>query len=85
MASEVKLDGRRRHVMHLGELCVVVRFTRECSGCFEGGDYMGMAHLYPYDKKARCYVGAGCEECGYTGKRRQEDVVPASVFYRSAA
>lgn len=45
--------------------------TMECSGCFEWGEYGGMAHLYPYDNKANCHVGNGCEECGYTGKRRR--------------
>jgi hypothetical protein len=51
-------------------------YTDSCSGCFEGGDYMGLAHNYPYDQKARCHVGAGCSECGYTGKRRHDFWMP---------
>lgn len=47
-------------------------FTKECSGCFEPGEYSGLTYLYPYDSKAKCYVGAGCAECGYTGKRRHK-------------
>lgn len=47
-----------------------VAYTASCTGCFEGGDYMGLAHNYPYDAKAQCYVGMGCQECGYSGKRR---------------
>lgn len=54
----------------------VVRWTASCSGCFESGDYIGNAHNYPYDEKARCHIGAGCDECGYTGKRRNEYWVP---------
>lgn len=45
-------------------------YVAPCTGCYEGGENDGMAHLYPYDEKAECRVGAGCEECGYTGKRR---------------
>jgi len=52
------------------------KFTTSCSGCFEAGENMGRAGDYPYDSRACCYVGAGCAECGYTGKRRQEHWVP---------
>jgi len=37
---------------------------------------MGLAHLYEYDVKRHCYVGAGCEECGYSGKRVERFFVP---------
>ncbi len=37
---------------------------------------MGLAHNYPYDTKANCYVGMGCKECGYTGKRRHVMHIP---------
>jgi hypothetical protein len=37
---------------------------------------MGLAHHYPYDARANCYVGAGCHECGYRGKRRLEAFFP---------
>ncbi|HSH44626.1 MAG TPA: hypothetical protein VK966_02150 [Longimicrobiales bacterium] len=47
-----------------------------CFGCFESGEYMGMANNYPWDEKAGCHVGAGCDECGYTGKRRWTWFVP---------
>lgn len=50
-------------------------YTHSCSGCFEGGEYMGLAHNYPYDTKANCHIGSGCEECGYTGKRREKILV----------
>ncbi len=35
--------------------------------CGEAGENL---HNYPIDPKAGCHVGAGCHECGYTGKRR---------------
>jgi hypothetical protein len=57
-----------------------VRFTTHCSGCTELGENMGDAHLYPYDAKSRCYVGMGCHECGYTGKRRRIELVPDHVL-----
>lgn len=43
--------------------------TRSCSGCLNSVDGHPDGE-YPWDAKAGCYVGAGCHECGYTGKRR---------------
>ncbi len=54
----------------------VARWTVSCSGCFETGDYGSGAHLYPFDEKARCHIGAGCSECGYTGKRVHRQWIP---------
>ncbi len=76
-----KIDRRRKHVEVDGVTHVVTYHTESCTGCFEGGDYMGMAHHYPYDDKAKCYVGGGCHECGYTGKRRNPYFTPAAIFY----
>jgi len=45
-------------------------WTTSCSGCFEGGEYMGLAHHYKYDNKRKCHIGSGCRECGHTGKRK---------------
>lgn len=44
--------------------------TQECTGCCELGENGQGAENYPWDEKAQCYVGMGCHECGYTGKRR---------------
>lgn len=52
------------------------KWTQSCSGCFEGGEYGGLAHNYRYDNKAQCHIGMGCGECGYTGKRRVEMYLP---------
>lgn len=65
-----RLDHRRIYAIIDGELCQNAEYTDSCSGCFEAGEYMGNAHNYGYDEKRQCYVGSGCEECGYTGKRR---------------
>lgn len=70
------IDKRRSYALINGQVCKLVRFTQSCSGCFEGGECMGNAHNYPYDQKARCHIGSGCHECGYTGKRVNESWVP---------
>jgi hypothetical protein len=46
--------------------------VNSCSGCCEGGEYGSNLHNYEYDKRRHCHIGAGCFECGYTGKRRSE-------------
>lgn len=55
-----RLDRRRRYAtdgMHLLELS---RWTEKCFGCAcDCGDGYGCSHL-----------AVGCQECGYTGKRR---------------
>lgn len=66
--AEKRLDRRRNYAVIEGQLCSLVRWTDACSGCFEFGEYGGLAHLYGYDKKRGCHVGAGCDECGYTGR-----------------
>jgi hypothetical protein len=70
-------EGARRRVALLnGKDGYVVRWTESCSGCLESGECGGNEHSYPYDNKAQCRVGAGCDECGHTGKRRREWWVP---------
>jgi hypothetical protein len=71
-----KLDGRRKYAttddgkpdeMTGATLFEIGRWTRSCSGCSCDGEY-------PCDC---CQErGAGCHECGYTGKRREEMWVP---------
>ena len=58
-----------------GKPHVYVQFTESCSGCtnYIDGQLDGD---YPYDAKAHCHVGAGCPECGYTGKRRNRMWIP---------
>ncbi len=53
----------------------LVRWTQSCSGCFETEDGHPVGD-YPFDEKAKCHLGAGCEECGYHGKVRNEHWVP---------
>lgn len=65
---ENHLGGRSLVVVVDGEEGYVIRYTRSCSGCDETGEYTG-----PSER------GSGCEECGYTGKRRSEEWVPFDV------
>lgn len=85
-----RLDRRRKYAIGpdwdggrivLLELCT---WTTSCSGCFEGGECMGLAHHYPYDTKRQCHVGAGCAECGYSGKVRQAMWLPTLRAYLEA-
>jgi hypothetical protein len=50
----------------------IASWTTSCSGCYE------MGQDAPYDDKAHCFLGMGCDECGYTGKRRQSYWFPLS-------
>ena len=51
------------------EFGIMAYFTQPCSGCFEAEDGYPIGE-YPWDEKSHCYIGSGCSECGYTGKRR---------------
>jgi hypothetical protein len=71
-------DGKRtRHkvVLHHGFEGFVVRWTDSCSGCYETEDGHPVGE-YDYDPKHNCAIGAGCEECGYTGKSRRAEWIP---------
>lgn len=73
-----RLDRRRKYFKPKGlapqETAIFVQstYTHTCSGCCEPGDY----GLYTTDPEHNCSVGSGCEECGYTGKRRTSTVTP---------
>jgi len=54
-------------------------WTESCTGCRETEDGQNVGD-YPWDSKAGCYIGAGCDECGYTGKRRSGLHVPAKIL-----
>jgi len=81
MSARYRADqagARRRVVLQDGVEGFHLTFTRECRGCCELGEYAGLAHRYDFDAKASCYIGSGCHECGYTGKRRDVLWVPFS-------
>ncbi|WP_454917325.1 hypothetical protein [Xanthobacter sediminis] len=61
------LDRRRVYAVIDGEVCDLVTWSAPCSGCCEG--------LWLSDA-AR---GAGCRECGFTGRRRRAQFVPARL------
>lgn len=54
-------------------------WTVSCAGCRETEDGHNVGE-YPWDDKAKCYIGAGCDECGYTGKRRDGSYFPSTVL-----
>jgi len=63
-------DGKRVRVVHfLGFEGYMTRWTSHCSGCTEVPE---MTH--PPDR------GIGCDECGYTGRRRNDFFVPFGSF-----
>ena len=69
-------EGKRyRVVLNEGHEGFVTRWTESCTGCFEFNEGWGLEH-YEYDAKHKCRIGAGCSECGYTGKRRASFWVP---------
>jgi len=71
-----RVDRRRKYARDGKQLLESCHYTTACSGCFEAGEYGGLAHRYAWDEKAQCRIGFGCEECGYTGKRRWSWWVP---------
>ena len=79
-----RVDRRRRYAWDddvYGSGCAglleLVRWTDTCSGCCETGEYGSFGHYYETDPKHRCLIGSGCDECGYTGKRRNAMWVPS--------
>ena len=49
-----RLDRRRSWAVINGQICSLIRWTEQCTGCSDG----------------HAPVGSGCHECGYTGRRR---------------
>ena len=54
-----KLDRRFKYSLYVDTLVTDVYITEACTGCNEHGEYENGPS-----------IGAGCHECGYTGKRR---------------
>lgn len=74
--AKERVDRRRRYARDDDKLLELCTFTTSCSGCFEGGEYGGLADNYDWDDKAQCRIGIGCSECGYHGKIRMAEWVP---------
>lgn len=78
-----RLDRRRRYATtddgrpdDTGALVFsLARWTGTCSGCFDSVDGHPVGH-YRFHPQHRCFIGAGCSECGYTGLRRHEMWIP---------
>lgn len=71
-----RVDRREAFYLHGRQVLQIDRGTATCSGCFNTEDGHPIGE-YPWDPKSRCYLGSGCSECGYTGKRRYEYPFPA--------
>jgi hypothetical protein len=83
--SGLRLDRRRRYAWGQSWFDETVSVVLElgsgvlsCSGCCELGEYGSGSSLYPTDPKHGCLIGAGCNECGHTGKRRWAMWLPLS-------
>lgn len=63
----LKLDRRHKWEEFCGELVYPYKYSYACSGCTK------QQEMQESPKK-----GCGCDECGYTGRRR--DVVPVPAF-----
>jgi len=74
-----RLDRRRKYAIGPSDLfgdvdgketlCELVRWTRACSGCSPDGEFSHGASK-----------GSGCEDCGYTGKRREAMWIPVELI-----
>lgn len=67
-----RLDRRRSYAIIDGEVCELAEWSRACTGCYEG-----------YNSEHA--TGSGCEECGYTGRRRDGSWVPVNAMDRTTA
>lgn len=70
-----RLDRRRAYAVDGRRVLVAVNWVDSCSGCTETSDGYNV-NGYPRHPKHNCLVGAGCDECGYTGVRRNAAWVP---------
>lgn len=60
-----RLDRRKNYAIIEGDVCEEVRWSLHCSGCTETPESTSPAHR-----------GAGCHECGYTGRTREAMFLP---------
>lgn len=65
------LETHRRN--KAGVMCLVLKYTDTCSGC--------RCDIMQSDKNGIA-MGMGCEECGYTGKRRSVLYIPLTDLGR---
>jgi len=64
---------------------IFINYVSSCSGCHETNEgyeiYQNGKPIYAYDEKNRIFLGSGCHECGYTGKRRHRFWMPENPEY----
>lgn len=61
--AERRLDRRKNYAIIDGQVAESAVWSQACSGCYEGDDSLNA-------------TGNGCDECGYTGRRRHGQWVP---------
>lgn len=85
--SAQRLDRRRAYAIgpsarredEVDVLLEAISWTSHCTGCCELGEYGSGSEHYENDLNHGCLIGAGCRECGYTGKRRDAMWVDAEL------
>jgi hypothetical protein len=66
-AIGVKLDRRKSYALVEGILCSLGNWNDSCSGCTASYEEAGYADR-----------GNGCDECGYTGRRKHSQWLPVN-------
>ena len=81
-----RLDRRRKYFLWDFHddgnpvVCHDFKYLHHCTGCLEMGDYGSILSSGGFDPKRRIEVGAGCQECGYTGVRWSRHIVPVQTI-----
>lgn len=70
-----RVDRRRKYWRQGDQVLVEIKWVGSCTGCYESEDGYPCGE-YPVHPKHLCYIGAGCDECGYHGVVRQGAWVP---------
>lgn len=60
-----RLDRRRNYALIEGQVCIQAEWSTHCSGCTEVPESTSAPDR-----------GMGCDECGYTGRRRERMWLP---------
>lgn len=68
--TKSKKTGHHHRKNDEGVMCEVVKFTQTCTGC--------KCDIMERDSNG-IELGMGCEECGYTGKRRHVYYIPINL------
>ena len=76
-----KPDGRKKYSIIEGRLCEMGKHVAPCSGCYQTNQGYAVPDEFDYDEKNKIFVGHGCDECGYTGKRVEKTWTPVNKTF----